>query len=60
MLDARHSAATFMLQAGVETRTVMDILGWVQPAMLLRYQHVPDRLRRQAAERIDLLLWAET
>jgi integrase len=58
--DARHSAATFMLQAGVDTSTVMDTLGWVQPAMLVRYQHVPDRLRRQAAERIDRLLWAGT
>lgn len=38
----------------------VDTLGWVQPAMVLLYQHVPDGLRRQAAERIDLLLWAQT
>lgn len=55
--DARHSAATFLLVAGVELRTVMQILGWTQPSMVARYQHVIDQLKVDAANRIGSLLW---
>jgi integrase len=55
--DARHTAATFLLVAGVDTRTVMDLLGWSQPILTLRYQHVVDELKQEAARRIEGLLW---
>lgn len=57
--DARHSAATFLLIAGVELRTVMQILGWTQPSMVARYQHVVDQLKIDAANRIGSLLWPD-
>jgi integrase len=57
--DARHSAATFLLLAGVDTRTVMAILGWSQPMMVLRYQHVVDRLKHDAARRVECYFWGE-
>jgi integrase len=55
--DARHTAATFLLVAGVDTRTVIDLLGWSQPILTLRYQHVVDELKQEAARRIEGLLW---
>jgi hypothetical protein len=57
--DARHSAATFLLLAGVDTRTVMAILGWSQPMMVMRYQHVVDRLRCDAARRLECYFWGK-
>jgi integrase len=57
--DARHSAATFLLMAGVDTRTLMAILGWSQPMMVLRYQHVVDRLRCDAARRLECYFWGK-
>ncbi len=55
--DARHTAATFLLVAGVDTRTVMDLLGWSQPALTLCYQHVVDELKQEAARRMEGILW---
>jgi integrase len=57
--DARHSAATFLLLAGVDTRTVMAILGWSQPMMILCYQHVVDRHRCDAAQRLECYFWGK-
>lgn len=55
--DARHTAATFLLVLGVGQRAVMDVMGWSQVRMTERYQHVPDELRRNIANRLDGLLW---
>jgi integrase len=57
--DARHSAATFLLLAGVDTRTVMGILGWSQPMMVMRYQHVVDRLKHESARRLECYFWGQ-
>ena len=38
----------------------MQILGWTQPSMVARYQHVVDQLKIDAARRIGSLLWDET
>jgi integrase len=57
--DARHTAATFLLVAGVDTRTVMDILGWSNSSLTVRYQHVVDELKQEAARRIEGLLWGQ-
>lgn len=55
--DARHTAATLLLVAGIHPRTVLGVLGWSQPLMLMRYQHVIDDLQRDAAQRIQQLIW---
>ena len=55
--DARHTAATLLLVQGVSPRVVMDVMGWSDQRMLLRYQHVVDALRRDAADRMGSALW---
>ncbi len=55
--DARHTAATLLLVMGVDSRTVMALMGWSSIALLQRYQHVVDDLRRDAAERMGRTLW---
>jgi len=56
--DARHTAATVLLLLEVPDRAVMESMGWSDPKMLLRYQHVTDRIRRNIADRVEGLLWA--
>ena len=58
--DARHTAATLLLVAGIHPRTVMGVLGWSHPLMLMRYQHVVDDLQRDAVQRIEQLIWTPT
>jgi integrase len=57
--DTRHTAATVRLVLGVPERTVMSVMGWSSTAMAARYQHVTDPIRRDVADRIGGLLWAE-
>ena len=40
--DARHTAATLLLANGVDTRTLMDLLGWTEHRTAQRYAHVID------------------
>lgn len=54
----RHSAATLMLAQGVPERVIMDVLGHSTLAMIVRYQHVNDALRDQAADAMDRALGA--
>jgi integrase len=56
--DARHTAATMLLVLNVPSRMVMDLMGWSQLSMTQRYQHVPDQLRRDVAEKLGQLLWS--
>jgi integrase len=56
--DARHSAATMPLVLNVPSRMVMDLMGWSQLRMTQRYQHVPDQLRRDVADKLGHLLWS--
>jgi integrase len=58
--DARHTAATMLLVLNVPSRTVMDLMGWSQLSMTQRYQHVPDELRRDVADKLGRLLWKST
>lgn len=58
--DARHTAATMLLVLNVASRTVMELMGWSQLSMTQRYQHVPDQLRRDVADKAGRLLWAGT
>jgi integrase len=57
--DARHTAATMLLVQGVDSRTVMDLLGWSHITMTHRYQHVVDELRTEATARVAALLWGD-
>lgn len=57
--DARHTAATVLLVLGVPERTVMSIMGWSSTSMAARYQHVTDPIRREVADRVGGLLFAE-
>lgn len=55
--DARHTTATWLLAAGVDPRTVMDVMGWAQQAMTSRYQHVLTELSAEATQRVADLLF---
>lgn len=57
--DARHTAATVLLVLGVPERTVMSVMGWSSTAMAARYQHVTDPIRREVANRVGGLLFAD-
>jgi integrase len=57
--DARHTTATWLLVAGVDSRAVMDVMGWAQQAMTARYQHVPTELSAEATRRVADLLFGE-
>ncbi len=54
--DVRHTAATMLLVLNVPTRAMMDVMGWSQASMAGRYQHVPNKLRRDIADRLGGLL----
>lgn len=55
--DARHTAATVLLLMGVDSRVVMDMMGWSTVAMLKRYQHVLDEMKAAAADAMGSALW---
>jgi len=55
--DARHTAATVLLFLGVNERMIMGVMGWSNPAMINRYAHMIDPIRKDIAERLGGLLW---
>ena len=55
--DARHTAATLLLEQGVDIRVVQEILGHSTLAVTKKYTHVTSRLARDAADRIAQALW---
>ena len=56
--DARHTAATLLLQQGVPARVAMQILGHSQIGLTLgTYSHVVPELADEAAERMGTALW---
>lgn len=57
--DARHTAATLLLQQGVPARVAMQILGHSQISLTLgTYSHVVPELATAAAESMAAALWA--
>lgn len=52
----RHSAASLLTALGVDSATIMQILGHRQMSMLQRYSHSLESSRRSAAERLDAAL----
>src|SRR4051794_7346105 len=58
--DARHTAATLLLQQGVAARVAMEILGHSQISLTLgTYSHVAPELSQDAARRMGEALWGD-
>jgi site-specific recombinase XerD len=57
--EARHTAATLLLEQGVDIRVVQEILGHSTLTVTKRYTHVTSRLAKEAAERMSRALWDE-
>jgi site-specific recombinase XerD len=55
--DARHTAATLLLEQGSDLRVVQQVLGHSQITTSRRYAHVTDKLARDAAQRMGEALW---
>lgn len=56
--DARHTAATLLLQQGVPARVAMQVLGHSQISLTLgTYSHVVPELAQEAADRMGAALW---
>ena len=55
--DARHTAATLLLEQGIDIRVVQQILGHSQLRMTERYTHVTEKLTQLAAKRMGKALW---
>ena len=59
--DARHTAATLLLQQGVPARVAMEVLGHSQISLTLgTYSHVAPELQEEAAARTGRALWGDT
>ncbi|WP_448620385.1 tyrosine-type recombinase/integrase [Geodermatophilus sp. URMC 65] len=57
--DARHTAATLLLQQGVPARVVMEVLGHSQISLTLgTYSHVVPELAEEAAQRMGDAPWS--
>ncbi len=58
--DARHTAATLLLQQGVPARVAMQVLGHSQISLTLgTYSHVVPALARKATARMETARWGE-
>jgi integrase len=57
--DARHTAATLLLVQGVDSRTLLGLFGWTSLALVQRYTHLVEDLRRDAANRMGSVLWGD-
>jgi integrase len=55
MHDLRHTAASYLLMAGVDLRTLADILGHSTMQMVQRYTHLLDDHKLEAIDRISAL-----
>jgi integrase len=58
--DARHTAATLLLQQGVAARVAMEVLGHSQISLTLgTYSHVAPELAEDAAQLMAAVLWGD-
>ena len=59
--DARHTAATLLLEPGVDARIVMEILGHSQITLTQNtYQHVMPKVIADATQRVATVLFTPT
>ena len=56
----RHTAASMMLSAGVDIRTIQTHFGWSTLAMLQRYTHALDESKRAAVDSLEKALAAKS
>lgn len=56
----RHTAASMMLAAGVDIRTIQSHFGWSTLAMLQRYTHALDESKRAAVDSLEKALGTKT
>jgi integrase len=54
--DLRHTAATLLAVQGVHAKAIQAVLGWDQVAMVDRYAHFVDEMRKDAATKMDAIL----
>jgi integrase len=54
--DLRHTAATLLAVQGVHAKAIQSVLGWDQVAMVDRYAHFVDEMRKDAAVKMDAIL----
>jgi len=52
--DLRHTFASWAIEAGVDIRTLKDLLGHATLTMVLRYSHLSLEHKRQAVNRVNL------
>lgn len=55
--DARHTAATVLLELGVTDRATMGVMGWSNASMAGRYQHLTAPIRQSIADQVGGHLW---
>jgi integrase len=55
--DARHTAATLLLILGIDGRATQGLMGWSDPSMPARYQHLVKRVQTDIAKRQGDLIW---
>lgn len=57
--DARHTAATVLLELGVNDRAAQGVMGWSNASMAGRYQHLTAGIRQSIADQVGGHLWEE-
>jgi integrase len=57
--DARHTAATLLIEQGVHIRVVQEVLGHTRVTTTERYTHVATLQMRDASERMNEALWGQ-
>jgi len=57
--DARHTAATLLIEQGVRIRVVQEVLGHTRVTTTERDTHVASAQVRDASERMGAVLWGE-
>jgi site-specific recombinase XerD len=55
--DARHTAATLLIEQGVHIRVVQEVLGHTRVTTTERYTHVATLQMKDASEQMDQALW---
>jgi len=54
--DIRHTFATWLAQDGTDRKTMQDLCGWLSPAMIDNYVHLPLPHLAEASERVSARL----
>ena len=57
--DARHTAATLLIEQGVHIRVVQEVLGHTRVTTTERYTHVATLQMKDASERMSKALWGQ-